>query len=134
MNLADFPYVVTVWHQPGCGHCEEFLPRANATAQRFAHCGVPTVMIDATNNTRLADGLNISATPTVIVLKRGRTAQRFNRGLEDNELEAIYQSLAKSCQVPPPQEPSLEVQGAELVEKKVSPASAETEPATPADS
>lgn len=130
MNLSDFPFVVTVWHQPGCGHCEEFLPRANATAQRYAHCGVPTVMIDATANTRLADGLNISATPTLIVLRRGRTVQRFNRGLEDNELEATYQALAKSCQAPPPGEPQLEAQGAELVEKKASPEPAEAEPAT----
>ena len=94
------------------------MPRVNATAQRYAHCGVPTVMIDATQNTRLADGLNISATPTLIVLRKGRTVQRFNRGLEDQELEATYQALARSCQAPPPETPQLVAEAVEIVGKE----------------
>ena len=97
MQLSDFPLVVSVWHQPGCGHCEEFLPRLHPVAQRFAACGVPTLSIDATQNVRLADGLSIDATPTVIVMRRGKTVKRFPRALEDRELEELYTSLAGAC-------------------------------------
>lgn len=97
MQLTDFPLVVAVWHQPGCGHCEEFLPRLHPVAQRYAACGVPTLSIDATQNTRLADGLSIDATPTVMVMRRGKTVKRFPRALEDKELEELYSSLAGAC-------------------------------------
>lgn len=97
MQLTDFPLVVAVWHQPGCGHCEEFLPRLHPVAQRYATCGVPTLSIDATQNTRLADGLSIDATPTVMVMRRGKTVKRFPRALEDKELEELYTSLAGAC-------------------------------------
>ena len=98
MNLADYPLVVTVWHQPGCGHCEEFLPRLEAFAEKYGTC-VPTLAIDATQNERIADALAIDATPTVIVLRRGTTLRRFPRGLEDEELERLYESVAGACQI-----------------------------------
>ncbi len=97
MQLTDFALVVTVWHQPGCGHCTEFLPRLHSVATRYAQCGVPTLSIDATQNTRLADGLSIEATPTVIVMRRGKTVKRFPRALDDGELEELYTSLAGAC-------------------------------------
>jgi|688.fasta_scaffold1296361_2 thioredoxin-like negative regulator of GroEL len=130
MNLAEFPMVVTVWHQPGCGHCEEFLPRVQATAARFAHCGVPTVLLDATQNVRLADGLNITATPTLMVLRRGKRVQRFDRGLEEGELESVYQTLARSCR--PESPPELEAESATVVSTApAAQAPAETVPTDP---
>lgn len=97
MQLADFPLVVTVWHQPGCGHCEEFMPRLHPVAARYSQCGVPTVAIDATQNSRLADGLNIEATPTVIVMRKGKTVKKYPKALEDAELEELYSALAGAC-------------------------------------
>ena len=133
MNLADFPMVVTVWHQPGCGHCEEFLPRVQATAARFAHCGVPTVLLDATENVRLADGLNITATPTLMVLRRGKRVQRFDRGLEEAELESVYQTLARACRPDaPPQLETHEAQAAPTPIEAAAPPETQLKEQTPA--
>lgn len=82
------------------------MPRLHAVASRYAACGVPTVSIDAVQNTRLADGLSISATPTVIVMRKGRTVKRVPKSLDDAELEELYSALASACAAaaPPPPE------------------------------
>lgn len=129
MQLSDFPLVVSVWHQPGCGHCEEFLPRLHPIAQRYAACGVPTLSVDATQNTRLADGLSIDATPTVIIMRRGKTVKRFPRALEDRELEELYQSLAGACAAAAAQD-AQELVAPQLIGDAPKPAVEEQSPAT----
>ena len=95
-QLETLPLVVTVWHQPDCGHCEEFLPRLNEIAARYSSC-VPTALLDATQNEDLSDALSIEATPTVIVLRLGRTIKRFDRGLNATEREQLYASGGAAC-------------------------------------
>jgi thioredoxin-like negative regulator of GroEL len=94
--LNELPLVVTVWHQEGCVHCEEFLPRIQAIAGLYADC-VPTAFLDTNDNSELADVLGVVGTPSVIVLREGKTIKRWGRGLEDRELETLYDDVGRAC-------------------------------------
>lgn len=111
MNLADYPIVVVCWHQEECGHCQEFIPRLRRFAAAYP-C-VPVILVDAAQNGRLADGYRIAATPTVTVLRHGRTADRQDRALADDELAALFDALGAQCVIPgrlprPPAAPTAE--------------------------
>lgn len=65
--------IVVVIGQPGCGACEEFVPKMQALAVPFARV-VPVIFMNAADPRpevqRWMDQYNISATPTTLVLKR----------------------------------------------------------------
>ena len=58
MDLSGLPSVVVVIHRPGCGACEEFLPRAHDAADRWRPC-VPTAFLDALKNVAWCDQMQV---------------------------------------------------------------------------
>lgn len=100
MNLADYPIAVVCWHMDRCDHCREFIPRLTMFARR--HPCVPVLLVDAEKNSRLADGYRVTGTPTVTVIAHGRTLDRFDRALEDDELAALFDRFGAQCMIPGP--------------------------------
>lgn len=95
MTLADYPLALVCWHQPGCGHCEEFLPVLARTAPEYPH--VVTLSVDASRNERLADAFDVRSTPTVTLLAHGRTVARSDGAPSEDELRAMYaRALARA--------------------------------------
>lgn len=89
MTLHDYPVALVVWHQPGCPHCDEFLPVCREMAGRFPN--VPTLFLDATRNERLADAFDVRDTPTVLLLRKGRTVVRSNGSPDHDALAEFYE-------------------------------------------
>lgn len=91
MILGEYPRCIVTFVQPGCGHCHEFEPLFREAASR--HPGVPSVVVDASRNDRIAESYRIEATPTVLVLVGGRTVARKDGAPDEDELEGYYQRL-----------------------------------------
>ena len=47
----------------------------------------------------LSDALNVRNTPTVLVLRHGRTVSRWDRAMKDDELAALYDDVGRACAV-----------------------------------
>jgi thiol-disulfide isomerase/thioredoxin len=93
INLANERVLVAVFVQEGCGACEEFLPRFRALADRYQRAGMPIVVYDAAAQdpelVAWMDGYGVSATPTVLVLRRGPGWARYEGALPDKEIEDV---------------------------------------------
>jgi thioredoxin-like negative regulator of GroEL len=90
MRITDKPLVIAVWVMPGCGACEEYLPRFRQVAGRYSRC-IPSVIIDATKNEEAANAFRVKATPTTMVVRNGRRGAFSIEGSADAErIEELY--------------------------------------------
>lgn len=64
---------IVTFVQPNCGHCHSYLPIFRRMGAAYAHC-LPVIILDVTKPefNAVADHFNVQATPTTIVLVRGR--------------------------------------------------------------
>lgn len=75
VHLDEYPVLVLLFGMDGCGACDEFLPLFRAASAR--HRSVPAYAIDCERLPDVADRFDVTSTPTIFLLSRGRTLRRF---------------------------------------------------------
>lgn len=117
IDLRNAKAVLLIFAMPGCGACEDYLPRLQrqvADFQRYGHAfhyvggesgslapgTIPILIIDATSADEgvqaLADQHGITGMPTTLFFtRRNRLPVKHEGGLEDRE---IYDLLVKAAQ------------------------------------
>jgi len=94
MDFFRLPVLVVAFGQPGCGHCEEFLPRFRTVAGRYARC-VPAAVFDALwFKYDYLQAIGVTTTPSVVVFRHGRPTTRPIGHVSDAEIEALFQRSA----------------------------------------
>jgi len=78
---------LVVFHMQGCPACHEYLPRLRAAARR--HPTVPVHVMEAGQNSQLADAFKVSAVPATFVVKGTRSIRREG-ALPDHEIEWAF--------------------------------------------
>jgi len=101
-DLNSARVVVIVFHQPGCGACDEYLPRFKRIAARYASC-IPVVILDCTDErfVALADRFKIRNTPTTLAVRKPSGAIRIDGSAPDAEIEQLFVAATRalSCGV-----------------------------------
>lgn len=101
MRFIDYPAIVVVWTQEGCGACEAFLPPWREIAAQYASC-LPSIAVNCDEYRQAADYYRIRETPTVMVLRYGRPSWRQIKGTATpEEIAAYYQyaTMGLDCQL-----------------------------------
>lgn len=92
-DLSNERVVVIVFAMPGCGACEEFLPRFAKLAAPYRRKGLPVFVFDAASPDpglqAFADQYKVSGTPTTLVLPRGQGVIRREGALDDAESQLL---------------------------------------------
>lgn len=98
ISVLDAPVVVIVVHQQGCGACEEYLPRFQNIAAKYARC-IPHLVVDANDYPEAADALKIASTPTTLVLRHGRmTSRNLTGAAEDADIEKLFVAASRGME------------------------------------
>ena len=120
LDVSHLNAIVLVFGMPGCGACEEYIPRLKLRAQAL-HEEYRTVVIDEASGTKrkskvkvgmlpifiydvesedlelqkLADQYEIKAMPTTIVLIRPQGALRLEGAIADGHIDHILKQAAE---------------------------------------
>lgn len=114
-DLRNTRVLVVVWAMPGCGACDDYLPKFLARVDAFRAQGVPfnvwapgqpllatdipVLLYDAASKDEelqdFADKLKVTATPTTCVLTRSNTA-KIEGAVPDDEIDQILDAAQRS--------------------------------------
>jgi thiol-disulfide isomerase/thioredoxin len=98
ISVLEAPVVVLVVHQEGCPACEEYLPRFQRIAERYARC-IPHLVVDANVYPDAADALKVESTPTTLVLRHGRmTSRNLTGAAEDADIEKLFVAASRGME------------------------------------
>jgi len=112
-DLRNTKVLIAVFAMPGCGACDEYLPRFGRQVRRFQQAGapfhiwhpgdeivpgmIPVLIYDAAaDNAELqafADRLKIVATPTTAMLTRPSVV-KVEGAIDDAQIEQLLRSAA----------------------------------------
>jgi len=86
---------VAVFHQEGCGHCEEYLPRFVRASEKFPD--VPYVLCDLGKRKaeRYAEQFNVRLTPTTMILRADGRHEVFEGALSDVAIDIVFLKAQK---------------------------------------
>jgi hypothetical protein len=113
-DLSRVNAVLIVFAMPGCGACEDYLPRFQRQLEGFQRLGhrfvyhstgkpiapktIPVLIYDATSTDQgiqaLADQYGVSGMPTTVLITRGRGSSKHEGSLDDGE---IYDVLVEAA-------------------------------------
>lgn len=102
LDLKPYRVIIAAFGMPECGACEEFLPRFLALlakhgrpfhvyqpGQPMPRTGIPVLVYDVADPDpgiqAFANQYAISATPSVLVLRRGQGALKIEGSIDDNQ-------------------------------------------------
>lgn len=102
VDLSKFKIVIVIFAQPGCGACEDYLPRFKALAAPYESC-LPVVVLDVNDQkfAWLADRHKVEYTPTTLVLRKPRGAIKIDGSVDDGKIQEILHTAVKglSCDI-----------------------------------
>lgn len=92
-DLSRARVVVIVFTMPGCGACEEYLPRFKPLAAEATAAGVPVLYFNAASDRAdiqaLANRFQVVATPTTIIAPRGRGHTKLEGSIDTREIRQL---------------------------------------------
>jgi thiol-disulfide isomerase/thioredoxin len=107
MNV-DSPIVIAVFHQAGCGHCEEYLPKFRRVASEYGpvledgkptignpNGGIVSLIYDCDSKEKYdayAAGFKVEATPTTLILRHnnyGGGLVRYESNMDEPQIHEM---------------------------------------------
>ena len=92
INLDQSSVVIIVFTVPGCGACENYKPRFQQIAQRYAQ-HVPVIMANANDPKYqdLANKYNVDNVPATFVLRKPSGLIRVEGAIPDNQIIWLFE-------------------------------------------
>ena len=101
-DLSKSRVVIVVIGMKGCGACEEYIPRFQRIATRYAHC-LPVRVLDASTpeGAQVAARFRVEATPTTLILRKPHGQVHYEGARDDAEIEGVFALAARglSCEL-----------------------------------
>ncbi len=88
IRITEYPALILLFGMKGCPSCEDFLPVFHAAAER--HRSVPAYAVDCERLPEVADRFNVTSTPTIFLLSRGKTIKKFEGGGSRADAEKLF--------------------------------------------
>lgn len=112
-DLANTKVLLVIFAMPGCGACDEYLPRFLEVVSKFRTYGlpftvwnegdviqegqIPILVLDAASKDEtiqdFADKLKISATPTTALMTRSST-HKIEGSIGDDQIDSVLRSAS----------------------------------------
>ena len=92
-------YDVYLFVATGCGACSDYWPRFSEVAIPYRRAGMRIYVGDIATNTkaaRLAQELNIEATPTTVFVSRDGEQKRYIGSITAKQLERAFDAAYKA--------------------------------------
>ena len=95
VDLRKQRVLVALFVMEGCGACDEFKPRFDKISAPYAAAGIPIVVYDAQSEApdlvAFMDRYGVTATPTMLILKRGPGSIRVDGSVDDAQIRQAFE-------------------------------------------